>query len=116
MWGNGLTAANESGILSELTFCSLLWVLLQACGVNFLPMEQRMTRDFDAWREEHNWHRRSQEVPRKEVGQEVIVCTREQLAEMSRDAQTNQEEDELSGLFSKPAGRSLLVRSNSVAY
>lgn len=96
--------------------CFLLALFMQACGVNFLPMEQRMTRDLDAWKEEHHWHEhhgRRRSTAEKQDG----VFAKGEVDGMSRGAHAvDHDDDELSGLCSEPAAKHLLVRSNSVAY
>lgn len=85
---------------------------MQACGVNFLPMEQRMTRDLNAWKEEHNWH---EQRPRRL--RRASTASQPEAVEMTRDVKAKDaQDDELAGIFKEPASKNLLVRANSVAY
>lgn len=74
-----------------------------------------MTRDLDAWKEEHNWHHGRRQSTQLADGEESVFAKGE-VNGMSRDGPAKDEHDELAGLCAEPASRNLLVRSNSVAY
>jgi hypothetical protein len=84
---------------------------LQASGVNFLPMEQRMTRDFDAWKQ----HRHVRHHPKADAPETLHdAFAKGCVEEMERGATVNGELDALHEVDAVHISK--LVRSNSVAY
>ena len=71
-----------------------------------------MTRDLNAWKEEHHWN---EQRPRR--WRRASTSSQPEAVEMSRDVKEKVvQDDELEGLFKEPASKNLLVRANSVAY
>ncbi len=71
-----------------------------------------MTRDLNAWKEEHHW-----EEHRPRRWRRASTASQPEAVEMSRDDEgKDAQDDELAGIFKEPASRNLLVRANSVAY
>ncbi|BDA45424.1 hypothetical protein COCOBI_07-2110 [Coccomyxa sp. Obi] len=103
--------AHVPGFEEEMAHRKAKLAAVKACGVNFLPMEQRMTRDLNAWKEEHNWEQRPHRWRR------ASTASQPEAVEMSRDDKAKDaQDDELAGLLKEPASKNLLVRANSVAY
>lgn len=93
---------------------------VQASGVNFLPFEQRMTRDFEAWKEQRQEHLgREHAHGHKDFKGPPVQTDGGALAPVSVKQMSREQTsvDELAGLIETNAVASRkLVRSNSIAF
>jgi hypothetical protein len=90
-------------------------VVLQECGINFPPFEQRMERDFNSWREHIHEHRRHK-VPHGTLSSSKLPVP--PVVNGKQDALPPEKPsvDLMAQLLEEDAGARRLVRSKSVAY